>query len=233
MTYGDIEKMARREINDEVGRDADRRVQSWQMLAYANEAQDEACLRSRLLIDSSTAAICNIAIEAGTAIYAYDPRIIFILRGQIIGANRPLSKVSRTIIDEHRPNWQNHEGEVECFVTGMNTGKVTFYRKPSTPATLNLTVVRRALQPMAKETDTPEINSLLHLDLILWIKHKVYNNQDSELFDKNRADVHLAAFEQKFGQRPPVIADVFDQMQIPDHLFRHHHIHHHDYGTYY
>ena len=220
MTFAEIEKLCRKEISDDTGVDRDKRVSPWQMLAYANEAENEACIRARLLVDSSTTAICSIAVEAGTSVYAYDSRIIFILRARMAGSTYPLNKVSRTIIDDKRPGWEDETGEVECLVTGMNTGKLTLYRNPSTAGTLGLTVARRPLRPMTDNNDSPEINASLHPALIYWIKHKVFNNQDSELFDKNRADVHLAMFEQKFGQKTANPHDVFDAMELPRYIFR-------------
>jgi hypothetical protein len=216
MTFDDLERTCRREINDETGVDSQRRVQGWQLLAYANEAEVEACIRARLLVDSISTDVCRITVEPGLAVYTYDPRILLILRGRMAGATRPLSKVSHTIMDERLPGWEDQSGEVLAFVTGMNTGRIMMYKKPAEAGTLNLTVVRRPLNDMAKAGDSPEINAVHHPSLILWMKHKVYNNQDSELFDKNRANVHLAMFEQKFGQRTAVPLDVFDAMQIPE-----------------
>jgi hypothetical protein len=71
------------------------------------------------------------------------------------------------------------------------------------------------MAPMNGRTSVPEIHESLHPSLVLWIKHKFYNNTDSEMFDKNRADVHLQAFEQKFGTKTALLFDVFDAMQIP------------------
>jgi hypothetical protein len=218
MTYGEIEELTRCEICDETGVEAgDSRIKSYQMLAYANEAETEACIRARLLVDSSS-SFCLIPVEIGTTTYTYDPRIFLILRGRLTGATKPLSKVSHTIMDERCPGWEDQSGKVETFVTGMDKGKLRLYRKPTATGVLNLTVARTPLQLMQKTGDSPEIPAHLHPALILWIKHKVYNMQHSELFDKNRSDVHLAAFEQKFGQRTANPFDVFDAMQIPEYF---------------
>ena len=218
MTFAEIEQLARREIDDEAGTDSCRLVTSWQMLAYANEAEAEACIRARLLIDSTTEEICRISLTAGKAVYDYDPRIILILRGKLTGATKPLGKISYTVIDEHWPEWDEQTGTVEAFVTGMDKGKLRLFKIPEAAGTLNLTAARTPLTQMADNTDTPEISPRLHSALVYWMKHKVYNNQDSELFDRNRADVHLAMFEQKFGQRAAEPPDVFDSMQIPQYV---------------
>lgn len=184
------------------------------MLAYANEAENEACLRSRLLLDSSTAAVCRIDIVSGTAVYDYDPRVIFILRARIAGDKWPLTKASRVLLDERQPAWEDETGDIKHLVMGMYSGRLMLYRKPVSSGVLNLTVIRYPLNPMANTSDSPEINAYHHPALVLWMKHRVYNNQDSELFDKNRADIHQAMFAQKFGARTTAPLDVLSEMQI-------------------
>lgn len=218
MTFAEIEQLARREIDDEVGTGCDRFVESWQMLAYANEAEAEACIRARLLVDSTTPEICSIPLGARTSIYRYDPRIILILRGKLAGAVNPLGKVSHTIMDERYPGWEEQIGAVEAFVTGIDKGIIRLFRTPEVDGLLNLTVVRTPLNQMVLGVDSPEIPFQLHPSLVLWIKHKVYNNQDAELFDKNRSNAHLALFEQKFGRRTDNPPDVFDSMQLPRYM---------------
>ena len=217
MTFAEIEELTRYEICDETGMSPeDFRVKPSQMLAYANEAEMEACLRSRLLRDSSTAAICQVAITAGVSVYDYDPRIILILRARIIGATAPLVRISHTVMDEQLPGWQDMTGEVKALVTGMDTGKIRFDRIPADAGVLNLTVARGPLNPMKASKDSPEIHSRLHQYLILWIKHRIFNNQNSELFDRNRSDIHLAEFERIFGKRPADPYDIFAAMEFAD-----------------
>ncbi len=215
MTFAEIEELARYEICDDTGFSPDDfRVKPAQMLAYANEAEMEACVRGRLLRDSSTTEICRIAISPGLAVYDYDPRIILILRGSITGSTKPLTRISHTVMDAKLPGWQDMTGNVRAFVTGMDTGKIRFDRIPAAGGVLNLTVSRAPLSPMKSSKDAPEIPARLHQHLILWLKHKVYNNQDAELFDKNRADIHLAEFERIFGKRPADPYDIFAAMEF-------------------
>jgi len=215
MTFSEIEELTRYEICDETGASpGDFRVKPSQMLAYANEAEMEACLRSRLLRDSSTPAICQVAIIAGVSVYDYDPRIMLVLRGRMTGATDPLVRISHTVMDDQLPGWQDMTGEVKAFVTGMDTGKIRFDRIPTAAGLLNLTVVRGPLNQMTVSKDSPEINSRLHQYLILWIKHRIFNNQNSELFDRNRSDIHLAEFERIFGKRPVDPYDIFAAMEF-------------------
>jgi hypothetical protein len=218
MNYGEIEDLARRELLDEVGVENLRLIKSWQMLAYANEAEAEACIRARLLIDSTTDAVCAVQTVAGESVYSYDPRSLLIVRGKMTGGTAPLKRVSCTVLDERYSGWEDQSGTVEAFVTGMDKGKIRLFKKPTTAAPLNLTVVRLPLSQMTDRTSVPEIHDSLHPSLVLWIKHRFYNNTDSEMFDKNRADVHLEMFERKFGTKSALLFDVLDAMQIPQYI---------------
>jgi hypothetical protein len=70
--------------------------------------------------------------------------------------------------------------------------------------------------PLAEMTvrTSPEIHGYLHNHLISWIKFRIFNNHDSELFNGSRAADHLAMFELKFGRRPADQGDIFEGMQV-------------------
>jgi hypothetical protein len=214
MTFTEIEQLVRREIDDEVGADADKYVRQWQILSYLNDAEREACIRGRLLTDSTTADICRINLTAGVATYLFDPRILLVLRGKLAGALKPLSKISFTRMDELVDGWEDQAGEVVAFVTGMDKNVLRLFRVPTVSGVLNLTTVRLPLQDITK-TSSPEIAPYLHASLVPWIKYRIYSNQDSELVNKARANEMLAQFEAKFGKRPADQGDIFEAMQIP------------------
>jgi hypothetical protein len=213
MNFTEIEQLVRREIDDEVGTDADKYVRQWQILSYLNDAEREACIRGRLLTDSTTADICSIKLTAGVATYLFDPRILLVLRGKLTGASKPLSMISFTRMDELVDGWEDQEGEVVAFVTGMDKTRLRLYRVPTFSGVLNLTTVRLPLQDITK-TSSPEIAQYLHASLVPWIKYRIYSNQDSELVNKARANEMLAQFEAKFGKRPADQGDIFEAMQI-------------------
>jgi hypothetical protein len=214
MNFSEIDALARYELADDIGAgSADAAVTPDAMLAFVNEAVNEACRRARILVDSSTAAICQIPIVAGTSVYTFDERIIFIKRGMITGGKKALNKASHVIMDENIQGWEGHTGEAETFVTGLYSNKLRLYKVPNSNGMLNLTVIRTPLVALAGGDDVPEIPARYHQALILWVKHKVFNRQDSEVFDRNKADIHLMEFERYFGKRCAA-DDVFDEMHL-------------------
>jgi len=214
MNFEDLDKMTRRQIVDETGSRSELRIFDWEMLDYANEAVNEACMRGRLLVDSDTTAICRIAVSEGKAVYAYDPRILSIRRISLASNGKALKKAVAWELDEKYPLWDAMTGPVDHIVTGMDREKIRLFKIPTEADTLKLTVVRLPLRELAKNEDVPEINARFHRSLILYMKHKAYNNQDSEAFDKNRADVHLQHFESEFGPKSAAISDVFAEMDF-------------------
>src|SRR5258708_26884321 len=87
------------------------------LMEYLNDAENEACRRARLIIDSTNEDICQIAIVAATALYALDPRVIFIRRARMQSRSLPISRGSIRDLDEGAPGWESHTGQVVHFIT--------------------------------------------------------------------------------------------------------------------
>lgn len=198
MTLNDLIKQART-LSDDTQEPY--RVSRANWVIYANEAQEEACRRARLLIDSTTAEICQIALTSGTTTYALDPRVIFVRRIKLTGGTIPLKRASYKDLDRARPGWEDETGLPEAWVPDMDTGVLRPYPAPDGDYTANLTVVRLPLVSMADGDDTPEIRASAHRGLVHWMLHRAYSTIDSELYSPKKAEMHLADFEQEFGRK--------------------------------
>lgn len=179
---------------------------------YANAAEKQACRNARLLIDSTTAAICQITVPASTAIATLDPRIIFVRRVRVTGKNNPLTRASWRELDEAYPGWEAHTGTVSHFVTDWQTGKLRTYRIPIADTVLNLTVARLPLADMTP-LSSPEINARYHRSLVYWMKHLAYMKQDSETFNLEKAKLNMDMFEAEFGKRSSAIDEEWIERQ--------------------
>lgn len=166
---------------------------------FANEAQEEACRRARLLTDSSTAQICTVNVTAGTAIFTLDPRVLFVRRIRIVGQSRPLQKTPMADLDQLGTEWQDETGEVMGWVPDYESRKVRLFRIPTEDIVLQLTVVRMPLAEMAAPTDSPEIPLQMHRQLVHWMRYRFYLQPDADMNDPKKAADALAAFEQQFG----------------------------------
>ena len=177
---------------------------------YANDAQQEACRRARLLVDSSTTAICQIAVTtAGLGLLTLDPRVIFVRRARF-AASLPLKRMNMQDMEAYDPYWQDTAASTPTvFIPDFETGKLQLWPKPSAAGTLLLTVVREPLADMDSDDDTPEIAARWHRSLRHWMVYRAYSKQDSEGADPKKAAAALALFEQEFGAKSSALDEAW------------------------
>lgn len=166
----------------------------------ANEAQQEACRRAHLLIDS-TATFCTLPIRAGDDVLRLDPRIIDVRRARLSGANYRLDLIHVDDMDARSPQWEAEAGTPRALVTGYQSNALRLYPMPTAADTLQLTVSRLPLKDMADDDDEPEIRPEAHRALVQWMLHRAFETKDSELIDPKGAEKALRKFEQEFGAR--------------------------------
>jgi hypothetical protein len=170
---------------------------------YANDAENEACIRANILIDR-TSALAVVTVISGTATYSIHEKILLIKRAKLLSGTEPLVETSRRVLDISYPNWEVDTGVVRSwFFDGTNT--MTIYKIPTSADTLSLMVSRLPLEAMSladKLTVSPEIDAQYHLGLIDWMLHRAYSKQDTETLDAGKAKEHLARFTRRFGERP-------------------------------
>lgn len=172
---------------------------------YANQAEAEACRRSRLLVDS-TSDLCQLPITAGEPIIDLDSRIISIRRARTSFSSVPLRKRCVRDMDEQARGWDSstNTSPPSVVVVDYETNKIRLYPTPSEDGTLFLTAVREPLYELQNGKDEPEISRRYHHGLVEWIKYRAFNTSDSDLYDPKKSAQALADFESEFG--PPVSA---------------------------
>lgn len=191
-------------------------------IEYANDAQDEACRRARLLVDSTTAAVCSITLVDGTPTYDLHDSIIFVRRVRLLDSTgvalsllRPANSddLDRTV----GPQWQEEVGQPRCYVQDLDDHQMRPYPIPDTNEwELAMTVHRTALVPAANETypmedsdDVPEIRRRHHLGLVNWMLYRAYSKQDSQCYNAKAAAAFLADFENEFGKKSSAIDEAW------------------------
>jgi hypothetical protein len=180
-----------------------------QLLEFANDAEEEACRRARLIVDSATDDICVLAVTALTPDVDLDPRVIFIRRAKMLTGIRTLRRASYRDLDERLPGWETQEGTVSHFITDLATGSIRLFRIPEASDTLNLTVVRMPLAPMTGLDASPEIPTRYHRSLRHWIKYRAYSVQDAELKNPQKAMEGMALFTAEFGAPSPAVDEMW------------------------
>jgi hypothetical protein len=209
VNLSDLITLARIDLDDEA---APNRWSDEELEDAANEAVDEACRRARLLRDSTTTAICQIALTAGQTLAVLDPRVIRVERARIDGQVVPLSLKLMRDMDRCAAGWEDYENAIPTVAVVDYQSRV-LRLVPGTEgvATLKLTVVRLPLAPLAADDDVPEIPAHVHRSLRHWIVYRCLMNPDSEKNNPKGAATAHALFEREFGKPQPIYDEVWVQ----------------------
>ena len=167
---------------------------------YLNEAVAEAAQRARLIQDSTTPAITQIAVTASNADYVLDASVLAVDRVKLASQPRPLVRTTVAELDANYPGWESHIGQPKFFTEVE--GYLSIIPQSPMDDTLSLTVYRLPVAPMAADTDEPEIHAKYHYRLLDWALRCAYLKNDSETLDKSKAADYQALFEQSFGVLP-------------------------------
>jgi hypothetical protein len=169
-----------------------------ELIAWTNNSINELCEKTDLLVDSTTAAICQIAITAGAYKYALDSRIINILRAKIAVQTWPMTHITLDDLDSMSSNWEDTTITLRdtptYFCTDRDEGYVTLYPFPVANGTLRLTVHR---YPLVQLT-TAVLEAQLELPfqyqnkLLDGILAQAYRKQDAETYRPEKSNAHLA-----------------------------------------
>jgi hypothetical protein len=183
---------------------------------YANDAQNEACRRARLLIDSSTPDITRLAVAPGAALLPLDARVLFIRRARF-AACLPLRRMNMQDMESENPYWQDAApGTPRYFITDFESGKLLLHPPPAVQAELLLTVVRDPLAEMADGADQPEVAPRHQRSLRFWMMFRAYGKQDAQANDPRKSADALALFEQEFGRKSSAIDETWIEREQTD-----------------
>jgi hypothetical protein len=179
-------------------------------LALFNEAEQEACRRAPLLLDSSTAAVCQIALEPGASLYPLDSRIVKIMSARTATRSTPLAEVSAQRMDQELPQWELGSGTPTRYVSGYATGKFRPYPVPVSADTVHLRVWRTPLNSLTVAS-SPEIPERYHKSLIHWVVASMRDIEDTELYDPRKAEMARMKFDAEFGPKRGAFSEVCDR----------------------
>ncbi len=172
---------------------------------HLNEAVEEACLRARLLVESSRADICRVVLEPGRAEYPLHPSVIVIRRAVLAGGERnPLRRTTSSALDGVCRNWRSESGAPEYVVRDGQSRAITLAPAPSDVGELFLTVWRgpAADEMLELDDDEPVIDIIHHRKLIHWACGRAFLKKDVERYSPQEAALQMQVFEDYFGARP-------------------------------
>lgn len=163
----------------------------------ANQAEQEVCRRSGLLIES-VHAMCTVAVTAGDPVVSLNSKIIDIKKARMSLDAVFLLPAS---VNNLCATWEADTGTPSHYITDYQSGAIRLYPVPVVDDDLKLTVTRLPLVGMSAGTDEPEIRAEYHDALVQWLLHRAYAKQDIDIFDPQKSARALAEFEREFGTR--------------------------------
>ena len=167
---------------------------------YVNEAERDAVERGFLIEDDETAEICEIAVEADTAIYNLDPRVLKITKAKLDLQHRLLDPTEKSVLDLRlMATWESNPGTPFAYIDRQSSIRLVWV--PIADDTLRLTVYRLPLADMDGPDDEPEIRAELHYQLLDGMLARGYLKNDSETYNPAKSAEHEARFTQHFGQK--------------------------------
>ena len=215
MTLGELIRRFRTMANDRVQPYfcSDEDVKDW-----LNDAQDQACVRGRLLRDDSTPDVCQIVLTPSQPVYPLHRRLYEIISLRVKdadGKSRPMRLVSREWLDAERCDWRDETRETCFAIQDENSIRIVGAIKAG--EVLHIECYRLPLDSMVNGTDEPEIHEAHHDHLIQWALHEAFSIPDAEMFDAQRAEKAEREFSSYFGLMPDA-----DMRRITRHDVAHH-----------
>lgn len=162
---------------------------------YIYLAEREACKRSRLLLDSTTADVCTVTLETGVPQYDMHNSVLEVQ--SVALDDNPLTRGCR---DTFEGLWRTSTGRPTVWwVYGQMIGVWPAPSSDYDDEALSLEVYRLPLAPMACDTSEPEIPEEHHQDLLYYAAYLALNRRDPDTRNQDGAMENLVQFERIFG----------------------------------
>ena len=171
---------------------------------WLNDAQVQACVRGRLLLEDANPAMCVIDIEADRHTYPLHRKLYELVRLDYKAAGEscstPIKVKSREWLDENQPQWRDVHRATRYAIQGETS--IRLVSTPLTAGVLTIEAYRLPAEVMSAPGHEPEIHEASHEHLIQWALHKAFSVPDSQAFDPQRSGLAERAFTAYFGPLP-------------------------------
>lgn len=206
MTLAELRLAARMRLDDQIS------PYLWsdnELNSFINQAVNEACLRARLNVDTSTPDVALIKVVAGTASYAIHRAVFQVERVYLETSAEVLFPFGYADLDQFDQSWAQRSGRPKYYNLDMNyfmeggelKHRLTINPTPIINENMRLTVYRLPLEAMSADGDEPDVPLQYQPDLLHWVCHLAYLKQDTEVSNPKAALEYEARFEQAFGKR--------------------------------
>ena len=157
---------------------------------YIDDAQKMFCRKTEGIEDGRS---FTLAVAPGTEWYDLDPVILKIRKAVNTATGREVSLINTERAELAGVRFDGRTGPLNVLVLGIEKNAARAWPVPNAAATVELQVFR--LPRTVEAGDSLEIDEQHHQHLLLWVKHRAYGIQDSEVTDKRKAE----EYEQRFN----------------------------------
>lgn len=168
-----------------------------ELTRFINEAQKKVCSGSLLLRKSEPAFYID--VTAGTAEYAYDPRIIRIKSAVLASQGKELYPAEYEQLMGVR-NWRTKEQTPTHYVIDENAYKIRLYPIPVINDTVELIYHRYPLKELTWDTcsEPLEIPEQYQIDMLDYAAYMAYQKDEANTLDPQKGMSHLQRFVSQF-----------------------------------
>jgi hypothetical protein len=168
-----------------------------EVFGFMDEAQNQFCRKTSGIADSRTAAVCDLAVVPGTDWYTTHSSILTVRKITRADTGRPVDMLTAEQADSRSVYFLAALlGVIKYVVLGIEPHAVRISPMPNETVTLNMSVYRLPLVTISDVGDQAfEVDAQHVINLLPWMKHRAYDKQDAETFDRRKSDDFKARFE--------------------------------------
>ena len=175
-----------------------------ELIEFANDGEEQACRRARLLLESTTDSVCSISFTAGDSpVLTLSPLILDIRSVRWVGRTSALVPRLTARMDEEYPGWEalavQPQQQPSVYVTDVQTQAIRLHPTPGLSGTVAMQVFRLPIDKMAALGDEPSIPVYAHRGLLQWMLYRAYAKQDADSLDAGKAKNAYSLFVQEYG----------------------------------
>lgn len=158
---------------------------------YINDAQRQFCRWTEGIEDARS---FSITLATNTDWYPLDPMILKIRSATDSTSGRQVAMYNPEKAAAAGVRFDGKLGPIRALVFGLEKNYVRASPYPNVVSTINLQTFRLPYAVIAG--DDFEIDEQHHQHLLMWVKHRTYNIQDSDLYDRRKSDEYAARFRE-------------------------------------
>ena len=186
-TVSDLIKAFREDEKDSVGPEF-----FWtdlQLVRFANQALAAFAENTLSIIDDGI----EVDFSAGSDALPYPDYIIDVVDAQLVMGDKDWPLDVKAPVDVPRSRMPKN-GRPSLLVVNGATNSMRLAATPQQDGLVRLTVIRRQKDELRKDSRLTDVNRAHRETLLLYIKHRAYTVNDSEMFDPAKAAGYLSEF---------------------------------------